>query len=250
MIDFLKKQFYAPTFFGLLLNPSFISRTFLYKRIKIIGQEATGDLLDFGCGTKPYHKLFKHITSYIGCDISESGNKNLKQADVIYDGHVLPFNNESFDIIIAFEVFEHIFNLDEILRELYRVLKKNGSMIISIPFFWPEHELPYDFARYTEPGMIYLLEQSGFRIKKQYKTGKGIIWLVQLFQIYIYTEILPKKYFLRSLLSPIFLMPLTILGFSINIFFKKSSSYYLNNFFYIEKETPNPLFETLCDKDS
>lgn len=58
--------------------------------------------------------------------------------------------DESIDVINAIELFEHIEDIEKGLRECNRVLKKNGVMIISVPFLFPIHSDPYDFQRWTE----------------------------------------------------------------------------------------------------
>lgn len=51
------------------------------------------------------------------------------------------------------------FHIQEIVKELNRVLKENGEMLITVPFVWNEHEIPYDFGRYTSFGIIDLLQK-------------------------------------------------------------------------------------------
>ena len=109
-------------------------------------------MIDIGCGNKPYKNLFKHCKSYIGLEI-ESENKN--SADFTYDGKNFPFEDETFDSAVCSEVLEHVFEPNQFLKEVNRVLKKNGLIILTLPFFWDEHEQPYDYARYTSFGLIY-----------------------------------------------------------------------------------------------
>ena len=105
-------------------------------------------VLDFGCGSKPYENLFINIDEYVGCDIEVSGHDHLdSKIDYFFDGKNLPFIDDRFDSVVSFEVFEHIFNLPEILKEINRVTKTSGNILISVPFAWGEHEVPYDFAR-------------------------------------------------------------------------------------------------------
>ena len=106
-----------------------------------------------GCGSKPYENLFVHADKYIGCDVEVSGhNHSDSKIDYFFDGKKLPFSDGTFDAVVSFEVFEHVFNLPEILTEINRVTKEKGTLLISIPFAYGEHEIPYDFARYTSFG--------------------------------------------------------------------------------------------------
>ena len=58
-------------------------------------------------------------------------------------GEILPFEDDKFDAILSFDVFEHVQNLERTLSECYRVLKKNGRLFLVFPgFFHPiEHHL-------------------------------------------------------------------------------------------------------------
>jgi SAM-dependent methyltransferase len=171
MIAFIKKKLQKEAFavspISIIVNPFYIIRNGLYKAISKQAINLTGEILDFGCGKKPYEHLFVNAETYIGVDIKISGHdhKNSK-VDKFYDGKILPFPDNSFDSVVSFEVFEHIFNIDEVLLEIRRVLKPNGQLLITIPFAWDEHEAPFDYARYTSFGIKNILEKNLFEISK------------------------------------------------------------------------------------
>jgi ubiquinone/menaquinone biosynthesis C-methylase UbiE len=123
--------------------------------MKKYADELSGKLLDFGCGAKPYKSLFSHVFEYIGVDVENEGHSHENEnIDIYYDGHTLPFKNETFDCILSNEVLEHVPNLRESLTELNRVLKPGGKIMVTVPFVCFEHELPYDFRRFTVNGLI------------------------------------------------------------------------------------------------
>jgi len=116
--------------YDFLFTPFFTIRYHLHKGVAANAGILQGKLLDFGCGSKPYQHLFSHINEYIGVDFEGGGNPYEKNnVDFYYDGHHLPFENQTFDSALATEVFEHIFNIDEILGEIHRVLKPGGWSI-------------------------------------------------------------------------------------------------------------------------
>ena len=84
----------------------FIFQEEIYLNFIKIFQKLGGNLIDIGCGNKPYKNLFKHCKSYIGLEI-ESENKN--SADFTYDGKNFPFEDETFDSAVCSEVLEHVF---------------------------------------------------------------------------------------------------------------------------------------------
>ena len=149
-----------------LFSPYYIDRYMLYNFLQGIASDCgkCEDVLDFGCGKQPYRELFE-CEKYIGCDVEISGHdSSAKEVDVYYDGHKLPFADETFDLIISTQVFEHVEYIDEIILELYRVLKKDGKMVITVPLCGEEHEKPYDFRRYTSFGLKKDLEAAGFSV--------------------------------------------------------------------------------------
>jgi ubiquinone/menaquinone biosynthesis C-methylase UbiE len=97
--------------------------------------------LEVGCG-EGYgtYLLSKKATKIIGLDINkdtiahasmkyESENCKFK----VYDGQIIPYKDNTFDVVISFQVIEHIQNETKYISEIYRVLKKNGIFIISTP---------------------------------------------------------------------------------------------------------------------
>lgn len=78
----------------------------------------------------------------------------------------LPFKKNSFDTYLSFEVLEHIDNPQLFFNEAYRVLKKGGLCILSVPFLYRFHGEEYDFFRYTKKGLATLAQNSGFKVKK------------------------------------------------------------------------------------
>lgn len=229
------KQMFDPTFLGIFINPSYIVRKALYKGISSNKKYIKGKCLDFGCGRKPYRHLFE-VDEYIGLDIEESGHDHKdEQIDVTYDGKTIPFKTNQIDSIFSSEVFEHVFNLDEILEELYRVLKPGGHMLFTVPFVWDEHEIPYDFGRYTSYGVSHLMEKHGFIVVKLTKSTNYIETISQMWITYVRKVIFPSKPRYKLLLTPIFIAPLTCLSLLISKILPKNNNFYHNNIVVVKK---------------
>ena len=75
---------------------------------------------------------------------------------------------------------EHIYKPDNLLSEVKRVVSSNGTLLITTPFFWPVHESPYDYNRYTKYSMHKLLEESGFNFVKSEETGNIFVSFFKL----------------------------------------------------------------------
>lgn len=181
----LKSQFrvlqYQTSFISFFLNQGYLIRRALWKEIREYAKNANGKILDFGCGSKPYETAFSACDSYIGLDIAQSGhNHKNSRVDVFYDGKTFPFSDKTFDKIVSFEVFEHLVDPDASLRELARVMKDGGELFITIPFIYGEHEIPFDFQRWTSFGITSLLKKHHFRIVKIEKLNPNFGSIAQL----------------------------------------------------------------------
>src|SRR5690606_30025728 len=124
---------------------------------------------------------------YVGVDFENEGHPHdNEQIDVFYDGKTLPFQSEMFDSALCTEVFEHIFNLEEILNEINRVMKHGGKMIVNCPFVWNEHEVQHDFDRYTKFALESMLKKAGFEVVEYSKSGDFISTITQLITLYFF----------------------------------------------------------------
>jgi SAM-dependent methyltransferase len=229
---FIEKQRFQPNILSIALNRSFIGRYFIYRAIAKYASQASGRMLDFGCGAKPYRDLFK-IENYVGVDIEVSGHDHQQEEiDVFYDGSRLPFVDASFDFVLSSEVLEHVFNLPEILIEIHRVLVSGGSLLLTVPFAYPEHEVPYDFARYTRFGMKALLERHGFRVEVQEGTTCFASSICQLMILMSEEWIRPGR---SKILAAAFVLfwscPWSLLGYLLNIGYRGQGGYPLNYVF-------------------
>ena len=77
-----------------------------------------------------------------------------KTTDVVADSHHLPFKDNSFEAVIALNVFEHLNDPVQASSEIFRVLKPGGRLIIRTAFLQPLHEEPYHYYNATKYGVI------------------------------------------------------------------------------------------------
>ena len=234
LIFFLKHQSFHPSIASLFIHPFYFIRRDLYKNIKCLAPQLKGKLLDFGCGRKPFETLFS-VDEYIGIDIEKSGHDHTSsKVDVYYDGKHIPFPDASFDSLFCSEVLEHIFNPNEILQEINRVLKPGAKALITVPFCWNEHEVPFDYARYTSFGITDLLEKNGFRVIQLYKSGNFARVIFQLWALYFF-ELFSRFKKTGYLLSLIFIIPINLIGSILLLLLPGNKSLYFNNIIIAEK---------------
>jgi len=73
--------------------------------------------------------------------------------DYNYDIHDLKFNDKTFDIVVCNAILEHVEDPAKAIKELYRVLKKDGLIWIETAFNQPYHPHPNDYWRVTPTGL-------------------------------------------------------------------------------------------------
>ncbi len=121
-------------------------------------------VLDVGCGDKVFSK-YVDCNNYIGIEVNESGHEAKKIADHFFDGVNIPFEKDTFDLILCLNVLEHALEPIDLLLEMKRVLKPSGAILICIPFLIAEHEEPFDFRRYTSFGISKLAKDLDMRME-------------------------------------------------------------------------------------
>jgi SAM-dependent methyltransferase len=188
------RQFFFPSWIGIFVNPFYFARAGLRDAMVEFSPRLSGSLLDIGCGSKPYRSLF-NVDAYIGLDIDSENSRKRGVADQLYDGGEFPFPDGLFDSALCNQVLEHVFNPDEFLSEIGRVLKPGGKLLLTVPFVWDEHEQPYDYARYSSFGLRALLEKQGFKIIQHKKLAADASIIFQLTNAYLYkiTQHLPIR---------------------------------------------------------
>lgn len=233
----LNRQAFQPGILGLFINPFYFARKGLYVNIRKMAHYVSGRVLDVGCGQKPYQSLFR-VDEYVGMDIEQNGHDHKDEnIDVFYDGKTFPFESATFDSVISNATLEHVFNPDEHLAEIHRILKPGGIFLITVPFMWDEHEQPYDYGRYSSFGLRHLLEQNGFEIIEQRKSGTGIRAIFQMINVYIFksTLRLRKRYF-HYFVTVFLNSPVNLLGELLWHIFPENSDLYLDNIVVAKKK--------------
>lgn len=121
-------------------------------------------VLDAGAGEQPYRHLLAH-TQYESADF-EQVDKPYVVSTYVCDLKQIPVENERFDFILFNQVMEHLPEPQLVLEELYRVLKPGGELLYTGPLFYEEHEIPYDYFRYTQFSLKKLFSESGFTLER------------------------------------------------------------------------------------
>jgi ubiquinone/menaquinone biosynthesis C-methylase UbiE len=141
------------------------SRTYLHRFLARAGQAVQpGELvLDAGAGRAPYRSLFAHARYETADFLAVKGKKYVKP-DYVCDLAEIPVADARFDHVVLTQVLEHVPDPAAVLAELHRVLRPGGTLWLTAPLFYAEHERPYDFFRYTQFGLRRLLEGAGLEV--------------------------------------------------------------------------------------
>jgi SAM-dependent methyltransferase len=181
-------------------------------------------VVDLGCGDQPYAFLaHSQNLEYVGVDLSLA---HTPRPTVCADSLQLPFKDDSFDTVLSTQVIEHVPDPFVMLREMCRVLKPAGHLILTAPQAWPLHEEPHDFFRYTRFGLAELATRNGLRIVELQERGGAIRALGQISGSLLYDSLgkraitrIPLKlafipfYACCSFLDRIFFTPKFTLGY-------------------------------------
>jgi len=228
--------------------PKYVS-DYRYKRVKgkVIEQlkpKNNDTILDVGCGMG--HLLFNIIKEYPDIKINMAGidpampniyrfNQRIKEENkpniigILGEAESLPFKDNSFDSIITSEVIEHIPDKAKAIKEMYRVLKKDGHLFITTPagpmvrfwerFFWfpqkikrlfiPPKSDPNQKAVFDKPAnkkqLRQYLTQAGFSIER---FEQNAIMLhesyIQFFPNFLIRLMLIKAFILETYFKPLF----------------------------------------------
>jgi SAM-dependent methyltransferase len=131
-------------------------------------------ILDAGCGTGAILQRLGNVQRNVGVDLAAEalefcrarGLTNVQQADV----SALPFADESFDAVISASVLYHhwVSNVPAAVREMRRVLKPGGLLLVNLPAFSFLHSAHDDRVftarRFRKPELVSLLTENGFEI--------------------------------------------------------------------------------------
>jgi 2-polyprenyl-3-methyl-5-hydroxy-6-metoxy-1,4-benzoquinol methylase len=163
-------------------------------------QPTKGRILDIGAGTGDFLSTAKQNGwQTIGVEPSDKAKAIALKKGVSFVEQTSELENNSFDLITMWHVLEHVPDLDTQIKELKRLLKPDGTLIIAVPNFnsfdakyygkfWAAYDVPIHFWHFSKTAVKLLFEKEGMHLKKvlpmkfdsfyvallseKYKTGK------------------------------------------------------------------------------
>ena len=199
----------------------FIKNIALKNKLSLINdlQKSKGNLLDIGAGTGDFLLVAKQNGwNAIGIEPSEKAKAIAQQKGVELKSNLSEFQDHSFDLITMWHVLEHVPNLENQIKELQRLLKPNGSIIIAVPNFksfdanyyqefWAAYDVPRHLWHFSKTAIQKLFLAENLELQKvlpmkfdsfyvsllseKYKTGK--MNYIKVFFIGLRSNIKAKK---------------------------------------------------------
>jgi SAM-dependent methyltransferase len=147
-------------------------------------------ILDAGAGEMQYEPLCAHLR-YVSQDFAgydgkgdgtglHTGERRHTGLDIISDIVAIPEPDGSFDAVMCLEVLEHVPDPLAALRELARLLRSGGKLVLSAPFCSLTHYAPYHYATgFTRYFYERHLPELGFKIEQLETNGNFLEYLAQ-----------------------------------------------------------------------
>ena len=132
-------------------------RFLLREQIRQVANYVRGDVLDVGAGERARYSDFFSFDKYTKMDIVAGPN-----VDVVGSADKIPFPDGKFDSVVCTQVFEHLSQPFVAAKEIARVLRGGGYLMLTVPQVNELHEEPHDYFRYTKYGLARLFEDAGF----------------------------------------------------------------------------------------
>ena len=192
----------------LLINPQ---RNYIERFIKQAALQLSEEdiLLDAGAGPSPYKHYFK--CKYEATEIYHASNINF-----MCSLDRIPKKDNTYDAILNTEVLEHVSDPTKVVNEMYRVLKKDGKLFLTVPQTYCLHQEPYNYYYFTKYVIHNLLTEVGFKnIKIKPRGGYFIALATMIRENGILDQIKHKKYIywpLRIIEYPINCIIVPLLG--------------------------------------
>lgn len=180
----------------------FVKGIALKNKLNLINsmQKSQGRILDIGAGTGDFLSVAKNNGwETIGIEPSDRAKGIAIKKGIDFVNATTELENHSFDVITMWHVLEHVPDLDFQIKELQRLLKPSGTLIVAVPnfksfdakhygSFWAAYDVPIHFWHFSKKAIQSLFEKEGMKLEKilpmkfdsfyvsllseKYKTGK------------------------------------------------------------------------------
>jgi 2-polyprenyl-3-methyl-5-hydroxy-6-metoxy-1,4-benzoquinol methylase len=158
----------------------FVKNIALKNKLDLINshQPSKGQILDIGAGTGEFLAVAgKDGWKTVGVEPSDKAKAIAKNKGVSFVEKTSELESHSFDVISMWHVLEHVPNLDEQIKELKRLLKPTGTLIVAVPNFksfdakhygnfWAAYDVPIHFWHFSKKAIQLLFDKENMELQK------------------------------------------------------------------------------------
>ncbi|TSC67989.1 MAG: type 11 methyltransferase [Parcubacteria group bacterium Gr01-1014_72] len=183
----------------------------LLKSFNKDGSTTGKRVLSVGCGVGGEIVFLKKYGEVFGIDSNKTAidfcvTAGLSKEVRCADAEHLPFSDNSFDTLFVLDVMEHVNNDDAAMKEIYRVLKIGGTLVLTVPAFqvlWTRSdERSHHHRRYTKRQVVSMVRKNNFIILKA--SYFNTLLFVPIAMIKLLTRVYePKKMVGKEVNTPI-----------------------------------------------
>lgn len=196
-------------------------REMLKRYILSFGLRSDAKVLDVGTSTGTNMRLFEEMDIFkgIGLDLSKDALMLCKSKGFmpLLQGNLLelPFEERSFDALLATDIYEHIEDDERAISECYRVLKPGAPILVAVPTFpvlWGlQDEVSHHCRRYVLKSLVQKMQDVGFEIDHDYHYNYLLFlpillarWVLKWTKPKIHSEAEVNTYWLNKILEVLF----------------------------------------------
>jgi 2-polyprenyl-3-methyl-5-hydroxy-6-metoxy-1,4-benzoquinol methylase len=179
-----------------------------FEQVQNIADPVKGKILDIGSADGVFTNVIAKKTGaaeIVGIDVLESsvkwankhwkGQKGTKMKFEVGDAHKLSYKANTFDAVFALEVLEHVHKPQLVLKEIKRILKKNGYAVFLVPsdstlfniiwflvrkFWWAKIWDDSHIQTYRNNALTRICKKAGFKIEVDRKFWLGMLHLIKV----------------------------------------------------------------------
>ncbi len=158
----------------------FVKGIALKNKLNLINsqQSQKGRILDIGAGTGDFLMVAKNDGwQTVGIEPSDRAKSIAKNKGISFVESTTVLENQSFDVISMWHVLEHVPDLDFQIKELKRLLKPNGTLIVAVPnfksfdakyydSFWAAYDVPIHFWHFSKKAIQMLFAKEHMKLEK------------------------------------------------------------------------------------
>ena len=152
--------------FTSIFGANWVVGRYLLPELKRLGQEQHGVLLDLACGESPFRSCFPKVDKYLRVDRNPL-DPEVTPGDML----AIPLASQSVDVVLLFQAITDVPNPLAVLKEVRRVLKPGGQLLVFETMAYPEHDAPYDFYRLMPEGLRTLAADAGLSLSECIRLG-------------------------------------------------------------------------------